>query len=406
MWIFKDSQKLKVEKSNAAEVKIQDAGGAGARALLLARHPRALPFFWNSPSPATPHLPLGFLWPTPDPPQAGRLTPILAFCLLLTVYCFLPTACSLFAASGLYEVREVKPNVFVWVPDDILDQEADPQFTRAGTAGFVLTPEGVVVVDTANNPFHARELLYEIRRRTETPVRYVINTSSAGEQMLGNEVFVDQQATLISTSAAQAAMRQYRQDLAHRLEEEEGWRLQARMRGFHVTPTTQTFEDEMTLRLGGQEIRLMSLPRQEPSAKDAAVYVPGAKVLFLGELYQNQYFPRTGSRDVRRWIETLRQVEAWDVDTYVPGHGAPGGKRELAEFRGFLEWLVAQVETRIKQGKSLVQVKKDLQLSETFHWHAPERAAEALEAVYSEIVATQHAASVANRPRYQDIFGR
>ncbi len=72
---------------------------------------------------------------------------------------------------------------------------------------------------------------------------------------------------------------------------EEGWRLQARMRGFHVTPSTQTFDEKMTLNLGGQEIRMTSLLSSENSPEDAVVYLPSAKTLFLGELYDNQYFP-------------------------------------------------------------------------------------------------------------------
>jgi glyoxylase-like metal-dependent hydrolase (beta-lactamase superfamily II) len=286
-------------------------------------------------------------------------------------------------STGLYQLREVKPNIFVWIADDVIDLESDPEFTRAGNAGFFITPEGVVVVDTTNSPFHARELLYEIRQRTEAPVRYVINTSAAGDEMLGNEVFVDQQATLISASAAQAQMRKYQQELARRMDDEEtGWRLQARMRGFHVTPTTQTFEGQMTLRTGGQEIRLFSLLRDG----EAAVYLPGARTVFLGSLYQNKYFPYINSRDVHRWIEALRQAETWDVDTYIPAHGEPGSKKDLAEFRGFLEWLVTQVGGRLKQGKSLAQVKKELQLPETFHWHAPDVAPDAVEAVYKQLM--------------------
>ena len=100
------------------------------------------------------------------------------------------------------------------------------------------------------------------------------------------------------------------------------------------------------------------------------MYLPSAKTLFLGELYDNQYFPRIGSRDVHRWIEVLRQVEGWDVDTYVPGHGAPGSKKDLVDFRKFLEWLVAQVEMRLKQGQTPEDVQKALWLPKTYNWHA------------------------------------
>jgi len=302
---------------------------------------------------------------------------------LLAVFYLLPTAHCL-ATGWLYKVLEVKPNVFVWVSDDVLDLDGDPQFDRAGAAGFIVTNEGVVVVDTTNTPFHARELLYEIRHRSELPVRYVIDTSSSGELILGNEVFTELQATLISSAKTQEAIRQYRQMLTRRMDDDDG-RLRSRLRGFHITLPTQTFGNEMTLRLGGQEIKLLTLLKNGLT-DDSAVYLPPAKVLFLGELFQNAYFPRIGSRNLRDWIATLRQVEAWDIDVYVPGHGEPGGKNELAEFRQFLEWLGKEVETRFQAGKSLSQVKREIDpLVENYKWHAPELVPEDVEAVFKQM---------------------
>jgi glyoxylase-like metal-dependent hydrolase (beta-lactamase superfamily II) len=333
----------------------------------------------------------GFLFPT-----TYSLFPAF-FCLLLAAGCFMASTRGLFAAPGLYQIQEIKPNVFVWIPDDVIDQDCDPLFTRAATAGFIVTPEGVVVVDTSNSPMHGRDLLYEIRRRTDLPIRYVINTSSAADHILGNEVFTDEQATLVSTTAAHADMEQYRQELFDRLHAEDGWRLQARMRGFHVTPSTQTFDDKLTLVVGGQEIRMASLLHDATSPEEAAAYLPAAKVLFLGELFDNQYFPRIGSRNVRRWIEVLRQVEGWDVDTYIPGHGAPGNKKDVADFRKFLEWLVAQVEMQLKKGNSIQDAQKALILPRIYHWHAPDLAADTVADVCRQL-APQHASTSPTQP--------
>ncbi len=319
--------------------------------------------------------------------------------------------------GGLYTVHEIKPHVFVWVPEDIIDQEADPWFARAGTAGFIVTPEGVVVVDTTNSPFHARELLYEIRRRSDAPVKYVINTGPLADRMLGNEVFVDQQASIVSTAAAQATMRRYQQELGRRLEAD--WRLPIRMRGIHPTLPGRTFEGELKLSLGGEEIRLLSAPAglsrssglspapsdgsaaRQPHLADSAdsanwasvagdlmVYLPQARVLFLGGLFENGYFPRLESRDVRAWIDLLGEVERWDVDLYVSDHGEPGGKKELAGFRRFLTWLVGEVEARVEEGKPVDEVKRELEphLS-NYRWHAPELAPAAVEAVYQQLAA-------------------
>ncbi len=264
-----------------------------------------------------------------------------AFCLLLSAFCLLPSRFSFSAIPGRYEMKEIKPHVFVWVPDDVLYLVGDPQFGRAGTAGFIITSEGVVVVNTTNNPFNARELLYEIRERTNQPVKYVINTDPRGDHMLGNEVFVDQQATIISTSVAQSEMRAYQEDLTRRMADDP--RLQLRMRGIHPTLPTQTFAGEMTLRLGGEEIKLLDLGKGA-SAGDAAVYLPGAKVLFLGDLYENGDIPRRGLSDIHAWLEILQQVESLDVATYVPGEGPPGDKNDLEDFRRFLEWVAADLQ--------------------------------------------------------------
>jgi len=309
-----------------------------------------------------------------------------ARCLLLSAVCLLSSAYCL-ATGWLYKIQEVKPNVFVWVSDDVLDLDGDPQFGRAGTAGFIVTSQGVVVVDTTNTPFHAREVLYEIRHHSDLPVRYVIDTNSSGEQILGNEVFTELRATLISSAKTQEEIIRYRQQLARRMANDEGnGKLRSRMRGFHITVPAQTFTNEMTLRLGGLDIKLISLLRNE-AGDDAAVYLPAAKVLFLGELFQNDYFPRIGTRNVHDWINTLRQVEGWDVDVYVPGHGEPGGKKELAEFRQFLEWLEKEVETRFKEGKSVGQAKREIDsLVENYKWHAPELVSEEVEAVYNQMV--------------------
>ena len=159
--------------------------------------------------------------------------------------------------------------------------------------------------------------------------------------------------------------------------------MQSRMRGIHFALPAQTFDGDSTLELGGTEIKLLNLSRRH-SAGDLVVLLPQAKVLFLGCLFENHYLPRFGTGDVPRWIEILKQVETWDVDVYVPGHGAPGTKKDVAEFRSFLEWLVAEVQSRIDQKKPLVDVKRELIPFEQFPWRAPELAGPAVEAVYQE----------------------
>lgn len=255
----------------------------------------------------------------------------------MAAFGLLLSASVLYALRGRYTVKEIAPHVFVWIPENISDYDGDPDFDVAANSGFIIGPEGVVVVNTTNTPFHAREVLYEIRERTELPVKYVIDTDARGDNTLGNEVFTDERATFISTPVVAAEMRDYDRDLMRRMgaEGEPGMRMRQRMRGIHFTLPTEQINNDMTLGVGGDEVRLL-LPLAGPSPGSIVVFIPAAKVLFLGSLFENGHPPKLEGVDRKKWAAYLQQVETWDVNVYVPGHGAPGDKKSLQEFIQFL----------------------------------------------------------------------
>jgi glyoxylase-like metal-dependent hydrolase (beta-lactamase superfamily II) len=316
---------------------------------------------------------------------AKSVTSLLTCLATFVVAASLIPAPPLRAADQPYEVRQLAPHTFVWVPDDIMDQNGDPNFSRSGNVGFVITPDGVVVINTANNPFHAREVLYEIRQRTDLPVRLVIDTGPQADEVLGNEVFAEQRATIIASSGTEAQMRSYQSGLVKRMSLDP--ELPRHMRGIHLTFPTQTFQGTVSFNLGGQEIRVLSLNCDEPgdAEGDAAVFLPREKVLFLGDLYVNGYVPQIGSRNVQRWIDALANVEKWNATTYVPGHGDPSTAKTFANFRGFLQWLQAGVQAGIQQGKSLSAVEDQLLSSSAFNLRALDLAPKAIAAVYNQL---------------------
>jgi len=245
-------------------------------------------------------------------------------------------------------VIEVKPHIFLWVPEDIIYQTGDPQFNRATIAGFIITSDGVVVVNSTNNPLNARDLLYEIRKRTSLPVKYVINTDWRGDHMLGNEVFLDLEATLVTSAVAKVKMEEYQRDLDRRMKGDP--RLQVRMRGIHISIPNQTFDQEMSLHSGGQEIKLLDVGKGA-LAGTAVVYLPDAKLLFLGGICDNGFIPHWGLNAISAWIDTLREVESFDAESFVPDQGPPGDRDDLIEFREFLDWVAEETKVSVLSRK-------------------------------------------------------
>ena len=112
--------------------------------------------------------------------------------------------------------------------------------------------------------------------------------------------------------------------------------MRLRMRGIHFTMPTQEINQEMTIGVGGEEVRLL-LPMVGPSPGNIAVYLPSSKVLFLGDIWQNGGVQKSTGADLKKWVEYLRKVQTWGVDFYVPGNGPPGDRQALDKFCKWLE---------------------------------------------------------------------
>ena len=67
-----------------------------------------------------------------------------------------------------------------------------------GNSGFIIGDDAVLVVDTFINQTPARDLLGEIRKLTNLPVKYVVNTHYHLDHVAGNAIFTEAGATVIA----------------------------------------------------------------------------------------------------------------------------------------------------------------------------------------------------------------
>ena len=185
-------------------------------------------------------------------------------------------------------------------------------------AAFVVTPEGVLLVDALGSPALARELLVEIRRITPAPLRYVVVTHYHADHIYGLQVLKQAGATIIAhrdgalylnSETAVLRLQASREELAPAVDADT-----------HLIAADRWIDSPTMLHLGGLDFVLQPVgPAHTP--EDLAVWVPQLKLLLAGDLVFRGRIPYVGQADSGRWIAALDTLLGFDAQVIVPGHG-------------------------------------------------------------------------------------
>ena len=245
-------------------------------------------------------------------------------------------------------LKEVAPGLY-FLYDDL-----------SSNAAFLVTDEGVLVIDTRQHPAHGRDLIERIRRITDQPVKWVINTHAHGDHYYGNPAFKAAGATILAHRDVAAGM--------VKNEQLEFKRRRAFFKSLNLDPAEVqtvlpdvTFDSRVTIKLGGRVIEIMYLgPGQNPG--DTLVYFPHARALYVGGPFANNNWSNmsfTPSMD--GWIALLNKIAAMDnVDLFLPGHGDVGTREDVLDEARLLTEVQAGVKAAIAAGMSRDDIVKNL----------------------------------------------
>ncbi len=277
----------------------------------------------------------------------------------------LGVAMTAFGFNGKVAAQSVSP------PPSQMKKVADDLyfwFDFAGTNSIVwATNEGVLVIDTQPHPAQARTLIAEIRKITDKPIKWAFNTQVHGDHFLGNSTFKKEGATIIANAHAAYLMeRYYEKDVARRRPGFEKAGLDPKEATL-VLPD-KTFEDELVITMGGRQVRLFYPgPGQDPGASYA--HFPHAKaVATSGTLTPKSVSNLMYTPSIDGWIKVLRQLQAMDVDTYLPGHGDLGKKSDIEDTINFLTTLQQEVRAARAKNTPLAEAQKTITLDAYKSW--------------------------------------
>lgn len=235
----------------------------------------------------------------------------------------------LLATPALADLTKLADGVYSYVGA----KDASPANSFAANAGIVIGRDGILVVDTLISAKEAQRFLADIRKVSDKPIKYVVNTHTHLDHAFGNCVFARQGAVIISHTADCKLLERVG---AETLKNAGNFGLKPEdMAGTEIVCPTLTFSDRLTIDLGGETAELI---RVAPSHTEGSVivYLAAKKLLFAGDILFTDFHPYLADGDIPGWTRTIDEILAMDVERIVPGHGPLSTKKDLREMREYL----------------------------------------------------------------------
>jgi cyclase len=306
---------------------------------------------------------------------------VLAICVLLTSAPSARAGGDPFPKMKFNEVKEVAPGVFFRYSSI---SAVDKSVVFGGSNHIWIVFQDYVVVFDANFPKEAGDAIKDIRKTTNKPIRYVIDSHHHGDHAYGNAVWAKEGATIISQKLCADWLRTKgpkefeaagkgktgRKDIAE---------------SFLKVPDL-IFDDKLVLDDGTQRAELLFLGHAHTPG-DAFLYLPKHKLLCTGDACVNGAFNYTGHSDTASWIRVMERAKQLDVKYVLPGHGPVANKDVLDKQRNYFVELRAQIQKGLDAGKDFADIASGINIPWYKGWTGVEASSrkENIEHVYAEL---------------------
>jgi glyoxylase-like metal-dependent hydrolase (beta-lactamase superfamily II) len=294
----------------------------------------------------------------PSNKRAGRryVTPYLRWALALWLLVGVPAAAiasqdipDQYPGSVLYQ----KPVEFIPHVWSAIGATAPPTYENGGhnnNLSFIVTGNGVVVVNAGASAQLAKALHDEIKKITDQPVQLVINENGQGHAMLGNGYWKSQGVPILAHEDAAKAFADTAAQSLRRHQEI----LKERADGTEIVGPTETFSDKRVIEMGDFTIEVVNLgPAHSPG--DVSVWLPKQKLVISGDMaFHERLPPIFADTDTKAWLESWEKFEALGAVYVIPGHGHPTNMDQVRRFtKDYLVYLRGKIREHIDNGGTL-----------------------------------------------------
>ena len=257
-----------------------------------------------------------------------------------------------YPGSMLYS-KPVEVIPHVW---SAIGATAPPTYENSGhnnNLSFIVTGDGVIVINGGAAYLLAKALHDEIRKITDQPVRLVIDENGQGHAMLGNSYWSEQGVPILAHVDAAHEIETH----GHRILEGMKRYNRDKAEGTFVAPPTETFEDKKVIEMGDFRIEVLHLgPAHGPG--DIQVWLPEQSLVIAGDMaFHERMLPIFEDTMTADWIETWETgFEPLGATYVIPGHGHPTNMDQVRRYtRDYLVYLREQIGAHLDAGGDLAE---------------------------------------------------
>lgn len=278
-------------------------------------------------------------------------------------------------AQGERKITQLADGVY-----EIQHRDANDGFASGNTT-VIIGARQVLIVDTGFRPSDANEDIDQIRRWTNKPVSFVLNTHFHNDHNLGNRAYMNAFPAVVIIAQTETRKDMDRFGAGSRAREQRGAerlrvmlaggkrpdgtaltdadkrtisanleqraRVMDELKDYSFQGATLAFDDRLTIDLGEREVELAFLGRGN-TAGDAIAYLPKEKIAIVGDLvvYPMPYFYDGYPSE---WARTLERVSQLGASTILPGHGPVMHDYAYVDLvRSLLDTAVAQMDKALR----------------------------------------------------------
>jgi glyoxylase-like metal-dependent hydrolase (beta-lactamase superfamily II) len=270
---------------------------------------------------------------------------------------------------------------FTKVKDGIYVYAAKP---GNSTCSVILTEEGPVIVDACQRPPDTHQLMAGVKKLTDKPVRFLIDTEVHNDHTFGHWVF-SPPAVVINAEGAGAGMQKNFDPKRVEALAAESAAMKEAVKGYKMIVPHIEYRNRMTINLGERTFELYYLKNVHSEA-DTAVWLPKERVLFAASAANVKSIinlrPFVTIPDI---LASYKLMKSLNPEIVVPGHGPVSTTKIFDEYESFYTLLVQRVQEMASKGKSLDEIKKELKMPEFADWSGQDRLGVNIEAAYKAV---------------------